>query len=367
MDLSHILGNERIKAYLNRMVEQERVGHSLLFAGPDGIGKSLFADALAEHLLLDGSKAASQRDKLRRRSHPDLHHYYPQGKVAMHSIDAMRQFSEEVVLPPNEAPCKIFVIHDADRMLTTSANALLKTFEEPSAHTVIVLLSSAPQLLLPTVLSRCRTLHFQPLSEQEVMEGLARIHPELSEQEAGQFGLQAGGSLGRALRLYQAGNDGYRSILLQLLRQATRMNYVEAAEIIQQLSDALTTLKQEIEEQHREGLTPRGAEELTAVQKAEIQKEIDGAATLRFRNEVEGVLMECYAWYRDMHVIHEGGTSLCLHHRDQEAALQAAVLSGQMKSLELVSDIVKQASTSLARSTPIRDVLEGFFLKLELF
>ena len=77
--------------------------------------------------------------------------------------------------------------------------------------------------------------------------------------------------------------------------------------------------------------------------------------------------MECYAWYRDMHVIHEGGTSLCLHHRDQEAALHAAVLSGQMKSLELVSDIVKQASTSLARSTPIRDVLEGFFLKLELF
>jgi len=367
MDLSHILGNERIKAYLHRMVEQARVGHSLLFAGPNGIGKSLFAKALAEHLLLGSTENPNQRDKLRHQNHPDLHHYYPQGKVAMHSIDAMRQFSEEVVLPPNEATCKVFIIHDADRMLTTSANALLKTFEEPAAHTIILLLSSAPQLLLPTVLSRCRTLHFQPLHEQEIIAGLHRLHPELSEQHAEQLGLQAGGSLGRALRIYHTGNEGYRRNLLQLLRKGETMPYAEAVEIVQQLSDALTALKQEIEEQHREALTPQGAEELTAVQKAEIQKEIDGAATLRFRNEVEGLLGECYAWYRDMHVIHLGGSAQCLYHRDQQEALFAAVQRGQIKPLEVVSETVHQASVSLARSTPIRDVLEGFFMKLELF
>src|SRR4051812_17594000 len=140
MDFFGIIGNEEIKASLKYMVATKRVGHSLLFAGRDGIGKSLFAMALAIEML-GGTPAQKQR--IIDGTHPDLHIYRPEGKVAMHSIDSLRAFSDDVYMAPTEAPYKVFVMHDADRMLPTSANALLKTFEEPAPQTLIIMLTSS--------------------------------------------------------------------------------------------------------------------------------------------------------------------------------------------------------------------------------
>jgi DNA polymerase-3 subunit delta' len=120
-----IIGNDQIKNYLAGMVEKRMIAQSLLFAGPDGIGKSLFAQSFAK--LIVGAKNPS---------HPDIYHYHTEGKIGMHSIQSMRQFSEEVYLGPYEAKKKVFIIHDAHRMLTYSANALLKTFEEPAPKQV---------------------------------------------------------------------------------------------------------------------------------------------------------------------------------------------------------------------------------------
>lgn len=132
-----IAGNSRIKDYLQRFPIKS---HSLLFAGPDGVGKKLFAQAVAESLL--GAP-----------HHPDLHMYRPEGKTGMHSILSMRQLSEEVYLAPFSGQRKVFIIDDADRMQNVGANALLKTFEEPAKDSVIILISSRPSALLPTILS----------------------------------------------------------------------------------------------------------------------------------------------------------------------------------------------------------------------
>ena len=155
-----IVGNDQIKEYLKRMVEQRAVANSLLFAGPEGIGKSLFAHALAKMLL--GSD-----------SHPDLHVYRPEGKIGMHSIDSMRQFSEDVYLAPFQGQWKVFIIHDAERMLTYSANALLKTFEEPAKDALIILLSSAPAALLPTIY-RAAAQFISTLSQHRISPSFCR-------------------------------------------------------------------------------------------------------------------------------------------------------------------------------------------------
>ncbi len=119
-------------------------------------------------------------------THPDLHLYLPEGKSGMHSIDSIRQFIEEVAFPPFQAPVKVFIIDQAERMLPTSSNALLKTCEEPPADTCILLLSSDPEALLPTILSRCRKMIFPsahqktfPASEA-LIELLSRkwVYPE---------------------------------------------------------------------------------------------------------------------------------------------------------------------------------------------
>lgn len=99
--------------------------------------------------------------------HPDLHFYRPEGKTGMHSIASMRQLCDEVALPPHEAPVKVFIVTEAERMLETSANALLKTFEEPTERTHFILLTHHPERIAPTLLSRAQTFssageHYKP-------------------------------------------------------------------------------------------------------------------------------------------------------------------------------------------------------------
>lgn len=136
--------------YISNMLESGKVGNALLFAGPAGSGKRDAAYKLSKKLA----------DTL------DIHIYRPQGKGAMHSISSMRELANEAYLVPNQSKHKVFLIEDADRMLKYSANALLKTFEEPPLDTLIILISNKPHRLLPTILSRCRTVHFAPVAKQ---------------------------------------------------------------------------------------------------------------------------------------------------------------------------------------------------------
>jgi Cdc6-like AAA superfamily ATPase len=116
----------------------------LLFHGPRGIGKSAFALDLARTLL-----------KSSKEQHPDLHILHPDSESDQHPIATIRQLIAETHLPPFEAPCKVFIIHDVEKMLPTSSNALLKTLEEPPSDTRFILITADPASLLPTILSRC--------------------------------------------------------------------------------------------------------------------------------------------------------------------------------------------------------------------
>lgn len=94
--------------------------------------------------------------------HPDLTLFHPEGKINLHPIEAMRRLIHEVNMAPFEARCKVFVIFEAEKMQAPSANALLKTLEEPSAHSYILLLTDDSKALLPTILSRCQKRTFIP-------------------------------------------------------------------------------------------------------------------------------------------------------------------------------------------------------------
>src|SRR2546423_1749841 len=96
----HIVGNDRIKEYLSNLVERQSTVQSLLFAGPDGIGKGLFAHAFAELILC--SNDPEGKKKLALQNHLDLHVYRPEGKIGMHSMESMRTLIRDVYLPPCE-------------------------------------------------------------------------------------------------------------------------------------------------------------------------------------------------------------------------------------------------------------------------
>ncbi|TXI41920.1 MAG: DNA polymerase III subunit delta' [Nitrosomonas sp.] len=361
MDFSHIVGNDDIKGFLQCMVTGERIGHSLLFAGRDGIGKGLFAMTLATELL--GGEA--QRQRIEQGRHPDVHVYRPEGKLAMHSIDTMRSFSDEIYLPPNEAPYKVFIVHDADRMLPTSANALLKTFEEPAPRTLIILLSGSPQAILPTVLSRCRKLYFQPIPSNLIATFL-QSHHSCSSDDAQRIAAQASGSIGRALRLMQQQGDPKREVVLDILAKGKMATYGQLSQAVEGLHNDFEKLKEELAASCTGEMAPGGFDDLTAVQRDALQKEIDGAVTLRVREEIDALLEVLLAWYRDIELLHCGGNTELLTHPDRLEALHHALQTGFMRPVEQVQKAIADARINIARSSSIRSTLESLFLKLDL-
>jgi len=345
-----IIGNDRVKKSLTRMVDRNMIGQSFLFAGPQGIGKSLFANALALHIVGEQTK-----------NHPDIRIYRPEGKIGMHSIDSMRQFNQDVYLAPLESKKKVFILHDADRMLSTSANALLKTFEEPADDAVIILLSSNPENLLTTVLSRCRRVFFQPVESELIINWLVE-RKSIDRALAEQVVPFAGGSVGEALRLCEHGQDELREVILNLLSDG-RHSFRDIQRFSSQVSKHLEELKNEIEAAAREEIIKMDKKAMTAVQREHLEKEINGVVSLHFQAEVDRVLQVIISWYRDLHLLQSGGARDLLINRDHSDKM-AEHQRRQVRPLDQIQDLVANTRLAIQRFAPVQSSLETLFLQL---
>lgn len=360
----NIAGNSHVKSYLIRMVENGKIGNSLLFTGPEGIGKSLFATAFAKLLFAQQEGAASHLAKIDSGNHPDLHIYKPEGKTGMHSIDTMRQFCEEVYIAPFESKWKVFILHDAERMLPTSANALLKTFEEPAEDAIIILLSASPSSLLPTVLSRCRKIAFHPLSSEDIASVLINAK-NIDAHSAAKAASMAQGSIGRAFRIAEEGSDPLRTKLLDLLASENALTYKQLANAAEDLANQVETRKKQTESEIRD-LIFQGKDNLTAAQKQSLEKELEGAVSMRGNEEARALFDVILQWYRDLQLHELNGPKHLLQHKDYEQTQQNSLKRGRLLPMNEVQKILAEAALSLERSTSLAICLENIFLKLRL-
>ena len=150
------------EAALERLNDARRAGrlaHAYLLTGPVGSGKSWLAERLAA-LLLD---CAPERVV----AHPDFRVVQPESKSRRIVIDQIRELEHAIQRKPLLASNKVAIIHDAERMQPQAANAFLKTLEEPPPGSLIVLLSTVPEAILETVLSRCVETALRPETKQE--------------------------------------------------------------------------------------------------------------------------------------------------------------------------------------------------------
>ncbi|MFH0812344.1 MAG: DNA polymerase III subunit delta' [Pseudomonadota bacterium] len=188
---------------LTRIVSTKRLSHAYLFSGIEGIGKRLTAFALAKLLLCSSNGSEScgncaaciQAD---RGNHPDLIIIEPKNGTI--TIDSIRTLKQQLSRKSFFGGYKICIIDEAEKMNVQAENALLKTLEEPSPKTVIILVTGQPYLILPTVRSRCQHLKFQPLpiaiAAQVIME-----KRNVDRETASLMAQLTGGSLGKSLAL----------------------------------------------------------------------------------------------------------------------------------------------------------------------
>jgi DNA polymerase III, delta subunit len=151
---------------LRRAIATGRVGHAYAFVGPGGAGRKRAALAFARALVApEGGRAA---DRVERGVHPDVQvieptppEENPKGPLALR-IAHIRRLERLAALKPFEAGWKVFILDQADRMTAATPQAFLKTLEEPTARTVIILILEQVRSLPATVLSRCQLVRFRP-------------------------------------------------------------------------------------------------------------------------------------------------------------------------------------------------------------
>ena len=164
-----IRGQEHAVALLRQAVAAGRVAHAYAFVGPAGVGRKLTALCFAKALVAPSGGAAAAA-RIERGAHPDVRliqptppESNPKGPLALR-IESIRALERLAALRPAEAPCKVFIVDEADRMTAATPQAFLKTLEEPPDHTVIILILSQLRGLPATVLSRCQIVRFGPRS-----------------------------------------------------------------------------------------------------------------------------------------------------------------------------------------------------------
>ena len=224
---------ERVE-WFRRTLRRGRLSHAYVFAGPNGIGKQLFARTLAqclfcqrhsnEELLACGECSACKQ--VLADSHPDLHVVARKKESAEFTIDLFLGPPEnrgreglcyDLSRLPMTANRKIAIIDDATAMNPHAANAFLKTLEEPQPHALILLIADNLDALLPTIRSRCQTVRFDPLPSRDVAELLVQQEKVSDPAEAAALAELSGGSLTVAAQLVDSTLRELRDALYQQL------------------------------------------------------------------------------------------------------------------------------------------------------
>lgn len=300
--------NQEIEVQLQKWVDSSHIPHSLLFSGSALSPYETSAINFAKKLI--GCDPNVEK-------HPDLYFYKPEGKLGMHSIETMRHLRDEAYLPPYKAKRKVFILLSADRMQAPSANSLLKTFEEPPLTSTIILVSSHPERLLPTVRSRCQAIHFQNDEEK---------------------------------------SDKYLPIIEPVLSKLHFMNAIEILDEVAKLADLM---------EKSAVLEPAELDrEENAFQKQVREKEGEGKESLQMLDETEALFVSIMKWYRDMLVVHLSLPKSALLHPESHESLQQQVDRGILPDLDKIAKVIEKARTALSRSAPLKNTLESLFLAI---
>jgi DNA polymerase-3 subunit delta' len=221
------IGHAPVIERLHELITRRRIPHAVLFSGPDGVGKSLAGRWLAAAYLCKegGCGKCTDCTRVHKGIHPDLHQVQAEEGRRDIVIRQIRELTSAIGTKPFEASGKAALLDEVDRMNEESQNAFLKTLEEPPPQTLIILITAAPENLLPTIRSRCQRFAFTALSQEE-MERFAGK----SVQVQPDFPIRlAEGSPGRWIRMNECNVGAARKRFMDYLRSPRIPSPVRAA------------------------------------------------------------------------------------------------------------------------------------------
>jgi DNA polymerase-3 subunit delta' len=322
MSFQEIIGHDKQIEYLRNAMRNGRLTHAYLFLGKEGIGKKLVALNLAKTLNCPRGNEDSCDEcpsclKIDSLHHPDVLLVRPQGQWVR--IDQIRDLQRELKHKPYEGKKRVCILARSERMRQEAANALLKILEEPPLHTMLILIATNADLMLPTITSRCQRVPFDPLPLERTTE-IVRSRLGLEREEAHILASLADGSLGKAL---QMDLDFVLGMRREIIGKIIALPSYGAGQILG-LAEKLAT----------------GNDDLPML------------------------LTMIHAWYRDLLTYREGGKGAQLINVDLSDEIQRAAPGTDTPSLIHRMEVIQETLWNLDRNANRQITLEAMLLDL---
>ncbi|MBI1376635.1 MAG: DNA polymerase III subunit delta' [Frankiales bacterium] len=303
-------------------LQSSAMTHAWLITGPPGSGRSTAALAFAAALVCPegGCGHCDECSAVRHSAHADVEHVVPESVT--YTVQETRELVRRSALSPTRAPWHVFVLEDADRLNAESANALLKSIEEPTPGTVWILCAPSTEDVLPTIRSRCRHLVLATPTTAEVAQVLVRalgVEPAMASFAA----RAAQGHIGRARAL--ATDEASRLRRQDVLRIPSLVQDLGsclalAADLVGTVNDDVAALCDPLDARemaalraaYGEGAEGRGIGTVERRAKGAVKELEDRQKRRRrrvTRDQLDRALVDLQAFYRDVLVLQLGAAS----------------------------------------------------------
>lgn len=364
MRLDDLIGQTTAAAVLRNAILRDRVAHAYLFHGPDSVGKSTAASVFAQSLNCEGERpngpgAACGECRsctlIAKGSHPDVRLIAPStgSDAAVIPIERIRhELVYDVDLRPVVGRHKIYLLDPADRTAPLAIHTILKVLEEPPPYVVVILVTSRPALLPPTILSRCQHVAFQLAGADAVEQHLLTLG--VDPPAAASLARLSGGRIAWAIRAAQRPEVlSTRKALLDLCATVQLRAAPDALRLAEDIKMQALTLVRARRDVDAETDLEEAPEEPTHV--------AFGAGYRALRAELPECLDVMVSWYRDCLAASQGGTLL---NPDYESVLRGKAGSrGSSQDVRAIEAIL-HARQAIQRNANLDLTLESLAVEL---
>jgi len=359
-----IIGQEVPLTILKNNLRSDRIAHAYLFVGENSIGKRLTALNLAKVLNCEKGKAdacdqCSSCQRIERFRHPDVKWLEPDGVSQTIKIDHILELQREIYLKPFEGRTKVFILLEAERMNRQAANAFLKTLEEPPGESVLILLSSAAEELLPTIRSRCQLVRFSLISQKKIEKFLLE-NLNCSLTEARSLSVISEGKLGEAVRFKKEGAVLGKEIFLDLILKRDDNILDIVSDIVETWDEHKKKLNLKYSgdlKEETENLGKKKQRFLEEKKKASLDRE--------YRKKIEDDLQAITLFFRDCLVWKITGEETLIVNRAREDAIKETAQALSREEVKEKISVLKEIKEAVSRNAHLRLALTVMLLKLD--
>lgn len=225
MLLSEFAGNAELKYELSEIMKRGTLPHAVIIEGASGTGKRTLADIIAQYCVCrsESEKPCGKCSgcmKAEKHIHPDI--FYADGNEKALSVDSIRNMRSEAYIKPNEAPMKVYIMSNCEKMLVPAQNAFLKVLEEPPKNVQFIMTVKSASGMLQTVRSRSRVFSLYPAGTEEAVKIAERRFPNKDIDEIRHIAEICDGNIGMTLQMAENGGEEAQRLAEDIFNSVTQ-------------------------------------------------------------------------------------------------------------------------------------------------